>query len=224
MQRLLMIICLVLGTGAGGARAGETYDLLFKTGTLSGLAAPTGSDPAVEVLRYDHASTGTAVEPSSEPFQVGLKNAPDDVTTMSLHQGAQARPLGDFKTSVGNPIIMYFMETTLTDMATLSGGSPFYIRNRIKEALLEPAEIVPVNVSYDGSEVAAQQITLRPFAHDKARDRMGHFADLNLTVTVSDKIPGWYYALLASAPEDKANAVPAYGNSFTLDPAPEVTR
>ena len=39
-------------------------------------------------------------------------------------------------------MIMYFVETVTRDMGESAGGSVFYIRNRIKEALVTPTEAV----------------------------------------------------------------------------------
>ncbi len=71
---------------------------------------------------------------------------------MTLHQGSQSRGLGNYPASVGNPLIMYFLESVLSDLAAQSGGSPFYMRNRVKEALLRDAQIEPVSLRYHDRE------------------------------------------------------------------------
>ncbi|MDP3959077.1 MAG: hypothetical protein Q8Q26_03220 [Pseudorhodobacter sp.] len=211
MRHLPMIVCLCLGLGAGPVIAGETYDLLFRSGALTNVALAAGGG-----LDYAQISSGTAAEPVPESFLLALRIEPDDTATLTLHQGDKSRGLGSFPASVGNPVIMYFMETALRDMAEQSGGSPFYIRNRIKEALLGEAEIVPVVVPFAGHDVAAREITIRPFAQDAARSRMGGFADLALAVTVSEDLPGWYYALVATAPAAAGASGEGYSTAITL--------
>jgi hypothetical protein len=44
-------------------------------------------------------------------------------------------------------------------------------------------------------------VVLRPFADDPNRARMGAFADLELSVTMSEAVPGWYHSLLAATPD-----------------------
>ena len=44
-------------------------------------------------------------------------------------------PVGTFPPAWPNPVLLYFLETTVRAMAEATGGSPFYIRNRIREAL-----------------------------------------------------------------------------------------
>lgn len=221
MRQFLYFVCFCLGFGAGPSAAGETYDLLFKSGALDQLvtASQTGTD-SVD-LEYERTTFGTLDGPGPDTFRLDLRMVPPDNAELTLHEGDLRRGIGTFPASIGNPVIMYFMETTLRDMAEKSGGSPFYIRNRIKDALLTDAEILPVTVRLGDSDVEARQITLLPFAHDAARARMGRFADLKLVVTVSENVPGWYYSLVSTAPSDPGAPDTRYSNAIILSPEPE---
>ncbi|NHW87951.1 hypothetical protein, partial [Escherichia coli] len=44
-------------------------------------------------------------------------------------------PVADFAASGGDPVLLWFLENTVRSMATITKGSPFYIRNRMREAL-----------------------------------------------------------------------------------------
>lgn len=83
-----------------------------------------------------------------------------------------SRVQGRFPVSSGDPVVVFFLENTARDMAMLTGGSPFYIRNRIKEAL---ADAGPAVTDADGVTVE-----LRPFAGDPNGDRMKGFETLRL--------------------------------------------
>jgi hypothetical protein len=83
------------------------------------------------------------------------------------------------------------------EVAELSGGSPFYIRNRFKEALLEVAPTEAVIVSFEGSEIAAERIVLHPLAGDGHAAAAG-FDNVELEITVSPEVPGWYHTLAAT--------------------------
>ena len=122
------------------------------------------------------------------------------VATLEFRQDGKHRNLGSFPASVGNPMIMVFYESVIRDMAETAGGSPFYIRNRVKEALVQPAEIETGEAEFAGETVATRTVTLRPFLDDPNRDRMMGFGDLELRVTMSDAVPGWYLSLVAEAP------------------------
>lgn len=198
--------------------AEETYETFFREGALAGLHDG-------ETVTYSTRISGwSAPAPSSQPVKVreeslSLTVSGADVEMNRLRDGVD-QSIGTFPVSVGNPVIMYFLETTLRDMAGQAGGSPFYIRNRIKDALLRSAERETVTVPYDGGEITAQRATIRPFATDKARENMGGFADLALAVTVSEEAPGWYVSLTASAPAASGSEAEGYQSSITLH-APE---
>lgn len=205
-----IVICLSAGLAAGlPAAAGPTYDLFFRTGTLS---APDGS-ALRDRLNYDGKLAGPTAIAGTESYGVAIAPAPDGNTGITLSEGGRTRILGTYDTAAGNPVIMYFLESTLRQMSEISGGNPYYIRNRIKEALLGEAEIEPVTFNLDGRDVAAQRATIRPFQKDLARDRMGAFAELALSVTVAEAIPGWYGRIEARTPADLPGA---FANELTL--------
>ena len=74
----------------------------------------------------------------------------------------KAQPVGTFPPGVANPLLLYFLETTVRVTAEATGGSPYYIRNRIREAL----------IAADGGAEEAEggrAVTLTPFAADPNR-------------------------------------------------------
>lgn len=224
MRHRIAILGLVLGLGFGTPPAGaaETYQLLFREGVLSGVGA---DDTLSYIARRSGRSAPEPVEaagqdmaPPPAELRLDLSVAPGDEVILTAIRGETRQRAGTFPGSVGNPLIMYFLETVLRDMASQAGGSPFYIRNRIKDALLRDADIRPLALSLGGGTVAAQEVTLHPFAEDAARDRMSGFADLTLVAVVSDEVPGWYYSLTATAPAAPGEDGPGYSNAITLLP------
>lgn len=191
-------------------RAAETYDLIFRLGTLDDL-------PLQTVLTYDR-QVNIPANPDYAARNTGtVALTVGDTAALDFRQGDQHRALGQFPTDVGNPVIMYFVETVLRDVAQETGGSPFYIRNRIKDALLTTVPVTEAALPFDGAEIATRQITLRPFADDPNRDRLGVYADLALRFTLSDDAPGWYLSLVAEAPG--ADGQSSYHSSLTLQGA-----
>jgi hypothetical protein len=219
MRVLLLLALLLLGIGHGPLAAAETYDLLFRSTALKGLEAMPGSEAGQSTLVYDRVISGVEQGQGGGRFSIGLTVKPDDNVALTLYQGTRSRGLGNYPASVGNPVIMYFLESVLADISAQSGGSPFYMRNRIKEALLGDTQIVPVSLRYRDREIAARQVTIRPFMKDKARERMGRFSELALAVTVSDDIPGWYYSLVATVPAAAGAAEVGYSSAITLKAA-----
>lgn len=201
-----MLMVLLLATPV---HAEEIYDLIFKQGTLTGVQHD---------LLYDR-ETIVASNPEygqRHSGDVALSFAPDDMAVLRFLQGDQHRNLGQFPATVGNPIIMYFVETVLRDVAHEAGGSPFYIRNRIKEALITPAPIDDAIIPFGDGEVPVKQITFRPFENDENRERMGVYGNLEMTFVMSEAVPGWYVSLSAVASD--ASGGDGYSNILNLMP------
>lgn len=198
---------------AGQEMIDAPYDLLFREGTLDQI----GRDKA---LIYER-DVVNALEPDTEARDTGrieLSFAEGDpvLAHLKFTQGGKYRNLGTFPASVGNPIIMYFVETVARDMAETAGGSPFYIRNRIKDSLVSPAEHAAHDVTVDGKAVAGEAVTLRPFKDDPNAEKMKGFDRLALEVTMSEDVPGWYHQLRAYVPGQTADA-PIYSSVLTFD-------
>ena len=175
--------------------AGETYDLLFRNGTLDTIAS--GSD--IAYLRELSGQVSDATQLSGETA-LRLEMLSDGQAR--LFRQAEDREVAELTTdaSVGNPMAMYFLETTARQLAQVTGGSPFYLRNRLKEALLEDRPTTDTRIDFADQSLPATVVTLVPFQNDKNRQRMGPIADLVVTVTMSDQVPGWYVSFVAEAP------------------------
>ncbi|MCF8481950.1 MAG: hypothetical protein K9H25_16115 [Rhodospirillum sp.] len=204
-------------TGGAPASAG-TYALLFREGVLDRVAESAELDYAIHRDGWSAPRPEAAADATKFDGSISLKSAPDDNVVLTIEREGRKATAGTFPRSVGNPIIMYFLESVLRDMANQAGGSPFYIRNRIKAALLEKSEVKPVSVTLNGRDVQAQEVTIHPFAKDEARARMFGFADLELVAVLSEDVPGWYYSLSAKAPSEGGGADPGYSNRLTLEP------
>lgn len=188
---LFLLVCL---TTASTAPAAETYDLIFRNGTLDGLSRTQPLVYRQEVHIAAHPEAATRLE-----GEIRLTFAPEEMADLTFHRDEGKRLLGSFPATVGNPMIMYFTEAVIRDMASTAGGSPFYIRNRIKEALVSPAEVEQDQAMIGEQAVEAQTIRLYPFQNDPNRERMQGFADLTLSITMSEVAQGWYVQLDARA-------------------------
>ncbi len=191
--------------------AGETYDLLFKTGTLDGFE--TGQSIDYQRDRLDLTKEEGERE---EQIALELEVSAEGQARLSRMEGEARAAVLSTDATVGNPMAMFFMESTVREVARLTGGSPFYIRNRFKESLLAENPIRPVSLPFGGG-VEAHEILLTPFADDKNRGRMGPFADLTLRFTVSPDVPGWYHSLTAEVPLPGSDgAVHVYRDAISL--------
>ncbi len=200
---LRYLACAIVAVGLAGTPAlaandgTATYDLLFKPGTLDEV-------PMDQMLLYERTVTNALVPDAgmrdSGEIELSFEDTTPPQAGLRFLRGGKHRNLGSFPMSVGNPIIMYFVETIVRDMAESAGGSPFYIRNRVKDALVTPSEVQNGEAMYDGKTIRTKTVTLHPFVDDPNRDRMMGFGDLALSVTMSDEVPGWYHSLEANVP------------------------
>lgn len=191
----------------------KTYDLLFKDGTLNDLKAD-------EQLVYEREVINLA-KPESAAHNTGditLRISPEDESLVALtfRQGEAFRRMGSFPGSVGNPMIMVFYESVVRDMAEAAGGSPYYIRNRVKEALVTPTDVEEGEAMFEGETVPTKTIRLTPFKDDPNRDRMQGFGDLELSVTMSEAVPGWYLGFEAAVIHEQSGE-PIYRAVTTFD-------
>ncbi|WP_410217023.1 hypothetical protein [Paracoccus sp. (in: a-proteobacteria)] len=100
------------------------------------------------------------------------------VLELTQHTEARDRKIGPFPISAGDPVLIFFLEQTARDVSALTGGSPHYIRNRLKDSLFRGGELTET----DGTTTASFQ----PFAEDPNAERMRGFETLTLTFVMED--------------------------------------
>jgi hypothetical protein len=210
-----MALMIAAGPGLATSVDGEaTYDLLFRDGTLDAVDRD-------DVLIYRREVTNT-ITPDAATRDTGeialrIEQEPDmEMAQLEFRRDGKYRAMGSFPASVGNPMIMVFYESVVRDMAETAGGSKHYIRNRVKESLIQPTEVETGTTMIDGEEIATQTIRLTPFKGDPNADRMTGFGALELSVTMSEAVPGWYVSLDAEAPSPDGSG-PVYKSSMTFD-------
>lgn len=174
MFRNLLLIGLLAG---GPAAAGPAGDLVFAErgpwkldgGEVSWMLNQTG--PEVEGFKPLGQGTITlsrAIDPSDgQPVLQLAENTP-----------RVQRKIGPFPIQGGDPSLTFFLETVARDMAALTGGSPFYIRNRLKDALFRGGEI-----TQEGPLTIA---SFQPFKGDQNGERMYGFDSLVLRFALGD--------------------------------------
>lgn len=214
MRKILLAAVIGLGL-AHSSSADPVTDALFAEGIFNEL--PDGQE-----IAYDHIRSGTAAQdfiPLADGHILVVTSMAADGTrslSMKIEAEGSQREILDFPASGGNPVLMVFLESAVRSMAALTGGSPFYIRNRIKDALRQGGDLIEVDADFAGGVIAARELTLRPFVTDPNRDRMGAFADLSLRFVVADAVPGHFLLLSAETPADSVG----YRETITLT-APE---
>lgn len=195
---LLWSACLAVALAAT-APAAEPMDLLFNTPHLRDVAPQSR-------LRYEHVR-------ASDPA-LGLGEDFTHAIVLSIGEGAQPESFTidaegpaprtyDVNPGVpGNPLLMVFLENAVRSVATATGGSEFYLRNRMREGLR------------DGLREEDGALTMRPFAQDANRARMGALADMAIRFEVRPEAPGMLVAMTAEAGPEGA---PIYREEIRYD-------
>ena len=194
------MVAVALMLGAGAAAAGEAQDRLFALQALS--KVETGETLVYDFLRGGAYPDAKLPKIANGEARLTLTAAPEGQTRGAvalLRDGDKLISNFDpFPGDAGNPMFMVFMEETVASMAKITGGSVFYIRNRMREALGAQNAIEPVTVAYDGHDVPGRKLSFQPFLKDKNAAKMGQaFVDLTITFVMSDDVPGEFQSMRA---------------------------
>ncbi|MEM7237918.1 MAG: hypothetical protein AAF501_08860 [Pseudomonadota bacterium] len=190
MRRTLRLITLMAALACAPAlsAAESPLDLMFNTPHF----AATASDAQLSYRHTRRSELPQRIGPDLDSrISVALSPAGDAIeTVITLDADGAARRLDRFQGVPGNPILMVFMETLVSSLSRATGGSPFYLRNRLKESF-EGGEVV--------SDAGQSTILLKPFQDDRNRERMGPFADMTISMELDRSRPGMFEALTAQS-------------------------
>ncbi|MCF7698258.1 hypothetical protein [Loktanella sp. M215] len=198
------------------ALAGPLTDLIMAPGTLTDL-------PSYAVVRYTldrrlpglpagqampGAGTGVPLPDAVVDGEVLMTVTPGETgpqIVMTRIEGDQTKPVASFSAKGPNPVLIFFLENVVRNMAAQTGGSPFYIRNTMRATLAEAAP--------DLSGTGPQTVSLTPFAQDPNAARMGDWAGLAVDLTFDPADPGMITQLAAHAGDGPG----AYSETMTLE-------
>lgn len=204
-------LCLTLSTPAF---ADDAIDRIFDTENLGNVKS--GTTLAFTHIRETHNPQIIAALEREIEVAVGDKNEGKDsrAVILSFKEGEREVTLSPFTDDGGNPMLIFFLESVAKAVAKSTGGSPFYIKNRIVETFQEGAEISPVELVRDGAPVEASRIAYTPFAKEKLKDRLQNFADMEIAFILSDAVPGGIVEMRAL---DNPKAEGGFRESIVLD-------
>lgn len=226
MKTMMFAALLALSGGsflaAPQVQAGPLSDLLL------GEKAPESGHPGlwrherVTPAPKPRAGQGPEIEPPAPlpPLDELLRlsaetDAEGRARFLLSREPAEGRPgveIAEFPARSAGPMALYFLESVVRSMAETSGGSPFYIRNRLREAFVAAELGEAAAAAAPEGEVQAHRVEIRPFEKDPNRPRMGEFADLLLVFTITPE--GRLLSLSADTPSEEGG----YHERLTLTP------
>ncbi len=139
--------------------------------------------------------------------------------SVSLTEDGRSRNLDAFSGDSGNPVLMIFLESVTKSVAKASGGSPFYIKNRITDAFRRGTELAKTEIEIGDKTIEATRSSYSPFALEQNKARLGDFANFEISFVTSKDVPGRIVEMVAlSDPEHKEG----YREKITFVGADEV--
>ena len=194
--------------------AGALAALFF---TTAALAAPTATELFFDTPYLMRVAPGTTLnyayrhttskadfgEGFDEIMAMQVTAPPEDtskrVADVVIRRGDKEGEAGPFPTMNGNPIALVLLERDVKEMAQLSKGSPFYIRNRVRDHLAD-GTVEPARFTYDGREIEGWKLSMQPFAGDPNKDKLQELAGRHYEFLFSDQVPGGIYAIRVVTP------------------------
>lgn len=214
-SRLMMLVALTFLPQA--VWAGSLTDLIMAPGVFADMPdgrvlhyAQTRRLPGVpQGEQLPGVQTGVPLPDAIVAGQVLMTFTPSDAGTqivMTQVTGDDTAPIASFSSAGPNPLLIFFLENVVRNMAAQTGGSPHYMRNVMRAVLADAAP--------DLTEGTVRTVTLHPFAGDPNAAKMGDFAGLSLAMTFDPATPEQLLDLTAQA----GSGPDSYRETLTLIP------
>ena len=139
-------------------------------------------------------------EPFSDDIRVGVKDVDQSgkrEVVVRLFTGERARDPHTETDLTGNPLLVVFLDRSISNFAIVGGGNRNYLKQQFRAALRDNADVQPAKVEFGGKTVDGYRITVTPFANDKNAQRMLGYEGSKFTFLISDKVPGYFVDLHA---------------------------
>ena len=130
---------------------------------------------------------------------------PDGSAAVALHflSGARKVNIADLDHALANPALLGFLERDIVEMKRLTGGASNYFRKRIRLALADGARMRPVSFSYQGRQLAGQEVSVQPYLNDPLQQRLKPYVAKRYVFIVSEQVAGGIYQIRSgSGPVD----------------------
>lgn len=197
-------LLLLAAAGAAGATQASLQEIVFAR-------APFASVDHPATFRYRYVLRGSTMpEDYVSEARMEVREVRADgrkLVWFDMFDGPNHRAFGPMPAEDQNPMLLVFLQRDVTTMANLPGGAAGYFQQQIRRAFDDPAEVESVTVRWDGREIEARRLQLRPFAHDPQIDRFPQFRDKTYEFVVAPGIPGGFYSFAARVPDPRGGVL-----------------
>jgi hypothetical protein len=210
-----LVVAGFLVSVAAIAGAPSAVELLFERKHLAAL--DRGSEVAYRFERVasDHKALG---EPFSDTIRLTVTAvAPTGTREVALNvfTGDRARSVQNVPDLTGNPMLVLFLDRTVSNMGQLAGGARAYLKDRIRAGLRDKSLLDAITITYAGKTVDAFRIAVTPFIGDPNAAKMLGYEGAKLTLVLSEAVPG-HIVELTSLFESGVSGAPRLEERITL--------
>lgn len=159
---------------------------------------------------YKHSTSEAKLGDSfEEKLQMKVSAPAEDakqrIAEVDIWRGDRHTEAGPFPTMNGNPVSLILLERDVKEMAQLTKGSPFYLRNRVRDHIAT-GTVTPAKFDYDGRSVEGWKLTMTPFAEDPNKDKLAELTNRRYEFLFSDAVPGGLYSIDVVTPRADGSA------------------
>ena len=202
LSALLLLPCAT--TFADEAPKRDVASLLFENPDWK--EAPAGSTITYDYSRDAHGSPdyGATFDDTIKLTLEAGEDAANRKVDVAMFSGTRKIPAGPFANVSTNPVLLLVFENQVQELSRLFQANPRYLKNAIRKAWREAAQIEDVSLSVGGKTVPGTRITTHPFLNDPMKDLMKGLDTLTYVIDVADSVPGEIVAIDIHAPADGA--------------------
>ena len=211
-------LALALGAAASAAAAlagdeAAAQEAVFGRQHHDNVTAPT-------TLSYTFRRTGTLLPEAEDHAALDVTAVRPDgrkLVAFRLFSGQNERRLEPGQGYRNNPLIVVFLQRDVEQMGRMTGGSPHYFRNRIRDAFGRDGAVSaePVTVAFGERRLEGTKVTVEPFARDPNLLRFPEYARKRYEFVLAPDIPGGVYSLRAVTPNGGGGEPPLLDESMT---------
>lgn len=121
---------------------------------------------------------------------------------VGMFSGEQRRAAGPFEDVTTNPVLTLFLENHVQTLSKLLGANPRYLKNAIRTALRERADVERSEIDMGGRVMPVRIVSVEPFLEDANKARMRGLDRLAYTFAVAEGLPGRIAEIRARAAQD----------------------
>jgi len=220
--KLALGAVIAMGAATGAGAADNAAEILFQRKHLELLKK--GSEVA---YRFQRTVSDTKLlgEPFSDDIKIGVTNVKPDETRdleVKIFTGDRARDPAVFPDLTGNPLLIFYLDRTATNMSQLAGGERNFFKGKMRAALGDKATVEAVKVDVGGKSVDGYKVTVAPFVGDRNAAKMQGFDNARFAITVSDAAPGYLVDMVATY-ESSVKEAPRLEERISLVSSPVST-